>query len=257
MATSGISNATAPYNPTSSAGDITQGAMGKEDFLKLLVAQLSHQDPTKPTDPTEFVSQLSQFSSLEQLMNIKSGLDIVAITQTAATSAQMSSFIGKEVAFDSSQVPWTKSSDPVDMTFTLGKAATEVELKIVDADGDVIETRDLGAMNAGDGDFTFDGKKLDGTALRDGTYHITITAKDAAGEPVDVQLRGEGRVTGVSFDGGYPQLVLADGRVLTLSQVLEVHDAPPPTTAPPRDDDDDTKPWIDDPTVIDDATRID
>ena len=90
MATSGISNATAPYNPTSSAGDITQGAMGKEDFLKLLVAQLSHQDPTKPTDPTEFVSQLSQFSSLEQLQGINDNVSklmtfidaLPAITET-------------------------------------------------------------------------------------------------------------------------------------------------------------------------------
>lgn len=258
MATNSITNATAPYSPTPSTPDLGQGTMGKEDFLKLLVAQLSHQDPTKPTDPTEFVSQLSQFSSLEQLMNIKSGLDVVAITQTAATSAQMSSFIGKEVSFDSSQVPWHQGDAATNMTYSLDQAAATVEVKIVDADGDVVDTRTLGAMNGGDHAFVFDGRKADGTKLSDGTYSITVTAKDANGTPIDAQLRGEGVVAGVSFEGGYPQLVLADGRVLTLGQVLAVHDAPAAPTAPtPGDDDAPGKPWIDDPTVIDDATRTD
>ena len=122
-------NAQAPYNPTSTVNDLGQGSLGKEDFLKLLVAQLSHQDPTAPTDPGEFVAQLSQFSSLEQLANIKSGMDLLAITQTAGTSAQMVSFIGKEVSFDSGQVNWTADSKPVSMDLTLNDPAASLGRK--------------------------------------------------------------------------------------------------------------------------------
>ena len=44
-------------------------AMGKDEFLKLLVAQLANQDPTKPQDSTQFVAELAQFSALEQQQN--------------------------------------------------------------------------------------------------------------------------------------------------------------------------------------------
>lgn len=253
--TTGI-NAQAPYNPTSNAGDIGQGGLGKEDFLKLLVAQLSHQDPTAPTDPGEFVAQLSQFSSLEQLANIKSGMDLLAITQTAGTSAQMVSFIGKEVSFDGGQVNWSADSKPVAMDLTLDGAAASVEQRIVDERGNVVDKRDLGALAAGSHALTFDGKKADGTALPPGTYHIELTAKDSAGKSTEVSLRGKGTVTAVTFEAGYPQLVLADGRVLGLGQVLQVLTATPVTT-PPGDTTDPGDATLDvDPTTTDDANTF-
>jgi flagellar basal-body rod modification protein FlgD len=44
-------------------------AMGKDDFLKLLVGQLQHQDPMQPADDTQFIGQMAQFSQLEQETN--------------------------------------------------------------------------------------------------------------------------------------------------------------------------------------------
>ena len=46
------------------------GALGKDEFLNLLVAQLSHQDPLNPMDSTESIAQLAQFSALEQMQNV-------------------------------------------------------------------------------------------------------------------------------------------------------------------------------------------
>jgi flagellar basal-body rod modification protein FlgD len=53
-------------------------ALDKNDFLKILITQLSHQDPTQPMDDKAFVSQMAQFSSLEQMTNMSEGLTKVA-----------------------------------------------------------------------------------------------------------------------------------------------------------------------------------
>jgi len=52
--------------------------VGKDDFLKLLVAQIRNQNPLNPADGVEFLSQLAQFSQLEQLINIRTELEGLA-----------------------------------------------------------------------------------------------------------------------------------------------------------------------------------
>ena len=69
------------------------GNMGKDDFLKLLAAQLRHQDPLNPQNDSEFASQLAQFSSLEQMQNMNASLE-------AMTSMQSYSLVGKFVLAD-------------------------------------------------------------------------------------------------------------------------------------------------------------
>jgi len=56
---------------------VAPGAVDKNMFMKLLVAQLRNQDPMKPTDGMQFVAELAQFQQLEQTMN--AGEDIAAI----------------------------------------------------------------------------------------------------------------------------------------------------------------------------------
>ncbi|MFO0750631.1 MAG: flagellar hook assembly protein FlgD [Myxococcota bacterium] len=219
-------NAQAPWSAagaaaTSGGTSSTKGGgeLDRDAFMKLLVAQLAHQDPMQPSDPSQFVSQLSQFTSLEQLVNMKDGMDLLAVTQTAGTSAQMVSFIGKDVRFDGSSVVWQQGDDPVTTTYKISGSPSEVEVHVVDKDGKTIETYPVPANAT---EFTFDGLKKDGTKIPDGTYHIEVDAKDKDGKTLKVAQQSTGRVSGVTFEGGYPQLMLADGRTIGLSQVIEV-----------------------------------
>ena len=71
---------------TSTTLQSSKAEQQKNQFLKLLVAQLKGQNPLDPKDGTEFVSQLAQFSSLEELTNIRTLLEGVSTPDSKANS---------------------------------------------------------------------------------------------------------------------------------------------------------------------------
>ena len=68
--------------------------LGKESFLKLLITQLQHQDPTRPMEDREFIAQMAQFSSLEQMTNLNREVQSLFASYEATKA---SSFLGKVV----------------------------------------------------------------------------------------------------------------------------------------------------------------
>lgn len=74
--------------------------MGKDQFLKLLIAQLQNQDPTKPMEDKEFISQMANFSSLEQMTNMATSFEKFASMQEQTALIQYNEFVGKEVKWD-------------------------------------------------------------------------------------------------------------------------------------------------------------
>lgn len=82
-------------NKVLAAGKQTPKAeLGKDDFLKILITQLQHQDPTNPMQDKEFIAQMAQFSSLEQMTNMSTQFGKVA---NLLNSSEAQSLLGKNV----------------------------------------------------------------------------------------------------------------------------------------------------------------
>lgn len=71
-----------------------KGDMGKDSFLKLLITQMRHQDPTQPMQDREFISQMAQFSALEQMTNINTAIQTL---NRSAKSNEAYSLLGRRV----------------------------------------------------------------------------------------------------------------------------------------------------------------
>ena len=114
------------------------GMIGKDDFLKLLVGQLQHQDPMQPADDTQFIGQMAQFSQLEQETNSAQSTSQIA-TQLGHTTAL--SLIGRTVTYtDDADQSQTGAVSQVDVGSD-GNATLTVGGKTGVALGSVTEIR--------------------------------------------------------------------------------------------------------------------
>jgi flagellar basal-body rod modification protein FlgD len=99
--------ATLPIRQQASYGSDTVNPTGSLDydaFLRLLIAQMKNQDPTKPTDPAQFVAQLASFSSVEQAIKTNNKLDAL---MTAMAMSQAEGLIGRTVTSEDGTITGT------------------------------------------------------------------------------------------------------------------------------------------------------
>jgi flagellar basal-body rod modification protein FlgD len=82
------------FNKSIKTGKAGSNVMDRDDFLKILVTQLQHQDPTSPVEDKDFIAQMAQFSSLEQITNMSAGFQKLS---GLLASSEASQVLGKTV----------------------------------------------------------------------------------------------------------------------------------------------------------------
>src|SRR6202521_2018579 len=194
MDTSSITSSTAAAQGATSAA--TTAGLGKNDFLKLLTAQLANQDPLQPVDNQAFVAQLAQFSSLEQLQNVTSRLDTLLVAAASSNQLAPASLVGKQVTYQASTVAVT--ADGAGAVQASLDARATVTAVLQDASGHTVRTLPLGTRDAGTFDLGWDGRDDAGRPVTPGTYTVQLTARDVQGTVVPVQARARGVVSGIS-----------------------------------------------------------
>ena len=206
-----IGDVTSTSAATSATAVPPGGKMGKDEFLKLLVAQLKNQDPMNPSNGQEMAAQLAQFSSLEQLTQIGSSLETQGgylqgvIGSLAASGAQAA--IGKPVVAYGEHVYVPKEGE-AKVRFTAGGGGGSATLRIFDAAGKEIGNRPLGIVKAGDhqvsmGDLT--------RGMSEGWYKYAVEVVDPAGKAVATTTYTADTVDGLRYT--------PDGPILTAGEL--------------------------------------
>jgi flagellar basal-body rod modification protein FlgD len=139
--------ASAPSNvlggppPTTTSGT-TQSAtdafgLGFEDLLKIVLTQLTYQDPLKPMDNFEFVSQLAQFAQIQQTQDMASSLQTLV---SAQGTSQAASLLGRTVEFRGgtatvsgkvTAVSFGEDGTTLSVRLPNGQTVTDISLNII------------------------------------------------------------------------------------------------------------------------------
>lgn len=186
--------------------------LGKDDFIKLMSAQLQHQDPMSPMKNEAMAAQLAQFSSLEQMVNVNQNLEKMTQAQKPSDNVLAASLIGKRVLTDSAKFLQSKGGQP-EVKFDLPSDAETVSISIVDAKGEIIREYELENMAKGPQSVRWDGKNSKGLDAAEGEYSYRVNAAATGGTPMPIQTTTSGLVSGVSFEGGKAMLLVGDKKI--------------------------------------------
>lgn len=197
--------------------------LDKDAFLKLLLTQMKHQDPTNPMQSHEMSAQLAQFSSLEKLENIDSGIEKLASGNKPQTQFEALNLIGKGVSGDSSKIIRTDEKEKHNIAFDLASDASNVKIKIRSPQGEIVREQTLSNLKQGKNEFEWNGVDNDGREKPVGEYQVFIEATDSVGKKVHAQTAFEGVITGVNFGKDGPVLMIGNQSV-RLTDVKKIVD---------------------------------
>ena len=180
--------------------------LDKDAFFKLMLAQMKNQDPTNPMKSHEMAAQLANFSSLEQMQNMNKTLEELKNAQKPSENFQALNLIGKAVAGDSSKVVRGVNDKDHDFRFSLPMEATEVSVKVRDAEGTVVRTYNLKGLKKGENKLTWNGDDEKGMKAPAGEYQFIAEAKTGDGKKIGIKTDFDGVITGVSYSPEGPVL---------------------------------------------------
>lgn len=186
-------------------------ALDKDDFMRIMITEMRHQDPSKPMDSDRMATQLAQITSVEQMKNIGGAIEKLSDKNSASDRLAMSGLIGKTVTVDKGRFSHQKGTiSPVN--FDLPEDASKVKLIIMNERGEDIAERELEPKKAGTNVYDWDGINSSNTSVPSGTYMVRVEAENASGNTINVNSVSIDQVVGVSFEGGEPNLLVGDSK---------------------------------------------
>ncbi len=217
MLTATTSSTSASTVASSSASSTTSTDMNvaQDRFLKLLVAQLNNQDPMNPMDNAQMTSQMAQINTVTGIQQVNDTLKSMAEQFTAMQVLQGSSMVGHDVLIEGNTL--TTQAGIASGAIDLVANAESVKVDIVTAGGQIVDTLNLGALDAGRHSFDWDASSYQGTG--DVGFKVTATL---GGKAVENTALTQARVVSVSSESGAMKVQLQDRAAVAYSSVKAI-----------------------------------
>ena len=215
-AAAGLSGQTAAPRAAKSAAS---AASDFQSFLKLLTAQLRHQDPLSPLDSTQFVEQLASFSSVEQQIETNRLLEELAGSFKNAGLETVTPWIGRTATVEATGVAFAGA--PLTLAVPDSAHGAPSEIVVRDANGNTVYRV---AAPAGATEFVWNGETIAGPPAAPGKYEFVANyaqdGKTVASEP----LLFSAPVVEARLVDGAPRLVLDGGAIVDPAAVVSVRE---------------------------------
>lgn len=156
--------------------------LGQSEFLKLMTTQLANQDPLQPMENGQFIGQMAQFSTVTGLESLTRSFNTLARTLSQGQALQAVSLVGRTalVPTEFGRLTGTEG-ETLAGAVELPRSASNVAIEVLDASGQSVQRIMLGTVPAGLQDFTWDGRRADGTPAPPGIYQFRAVAQTAQG----------------------------------------------------------------------------
>lgn len=213
VATAAVAATAAPGMTGAKAQAVTDPSAAQDRFLKLLVAQLNNQDPMNPLDNAQMTSQIAQINTVTGIQQLNQTMQRMAAQFDALQLMQGAALVGRSVMTEGSALSMAGKTGQGG--FDLAQAATGVKVEIMTAGGQVLDSMDLGAQDAGRHDFSWDASHYAGAT--DG-LQFRVTAANGAGA-LDATALSLSKISAVGAENGQLVLTLANGKNIGYGQI--------------------------------------
>ena len=193
----------------------TQSAQEQSDrFLKLLVAQMSNQDPLNPMDSAQVTSQMAQISTVQGVQTLNKTVSGLDNQFTQLQTMQGAALVGHDVATDGNSLRVDADTHKGDGGFEIDSPATSVNVEILNPSGAVVGNVKLGPQGAGSHAFDFDvPQNAQGQPL---TFRVNALNNEA---PLEARSFAFNSIQAVSSANGKLAVELDDGRRVDYADV--------------------------------------
>jgi flagellar basal-body rod modification protein FlgD len=220
--TQSVSDALASYRPEPKNNASGSNELGKNEFMKLLVAQMENQNPLEPQDNGEFISQLAEFSSLEEMQKISGSVNNFSTQFQSSQALQASAMVGRTVLVPASESP-LDSNGAISGVVDLQESTSSLSIDIYNGSGELVNQFNLGQQPAGTVPFVWDGTNTKGEQMPFDDYTIKAQASRPGGAEQETTLLSA-HVNSVSIaQGGGISLNLFGMGSIPLEQVREIN----------------------------------
>ncbi|MEJ7926889.1 flagellar hook capping FlgD N-terminal domain-containing protein [Sphingobium sp. AN641] len=162
----------AVYNPTTNVG-VGKAKMGQEDFLRLLTAQMQTQDPFEPVNNAEMVSQMATITNSSGIAEMNASLQAIKEQLTGTRLGDAASWIGRAMLVQSNIAAPDAAGQYMGQV-SLAEAVDGASVELLDGDGNVVKTIELGAQAKGDVNFYWDGKDETGQTVATSALQVKV-----------------------------------------------------------------------------------